>query len=505
MIHLKADCSRGRNAEFHKGRGMKQAIYTDAEKNIDERQSVAAPEAHTENKNTDIQEDDGIDHFELSAVSTCKKETFIPISRYDLFESLNCNESWPEGKREASMEVLKQLSGWRHHVYHQRYLKLNELYMRFDPDRDTKEVPECAKGDCHIAQRHEFTEKVTEILERANYKEITHEKLNEYFKAKGPYGLNLEVDMDEFDDILIYFRGSNEKITEKRTWKKLFLGKEKFAVPTFQRLFLLLKIKTDDARLTEIMEAEEVDEKEAQKILKQLRKHLPTDVCPNCIYLKTFKNIPQSDLEMLFPNIKIKFRPFDKMKLYITAGGGTLGGLFATATKLVAATNPITLALAIFGLGGVIFRQVMNFFNQRNHYMMVLAQNLYFHNLANNRGALTLMLDRAEEEDIKEDMLLYSYLTRHKTCLSKLVEADKEIEDYLLEKFGIDVDYDFTDALERLMKDGIVYEDNEGFINALTPEKAYHHISAKRVSSLNLKQDTAPAPNDFVPHTNAAE
>jgi hypothetical protein len=41
----------------------------------------------------------------------------------------------------------------------------------------------------------------------------------------------------------------------------------------------------------------------------------------------------------------------------------------------------------------VIFRQVMSFFNTRNHYMMLLAQNLYFCSLANNRGALTLIAD----------------------------------------------------------------------------------------------------------------
>ncbi len=83
-----------------------------------------------------------------------------------------------------------------------------------------------------------------------------------------------------------------------------------------------------------------------------------------------------------------------------------------TATKLLAATNPFTLAFGVFGLSAVIFRQAMKFFHTRNHYMMVLAQNLYFCSLANNRGALTLIADGAEEEDVKEDMLLYAFLAR---------------------------------------------------------------------------------------------
>lgn len=430
---------------------------------------------------------------EIAAVSTTQKETFIPISRYDLFESLNCPESWPPHAQEQSMEVLRQLAGWRHDIYYDRLLRLNELYMSFDPDRDTNKVAECAKAECPVEQRAELKKRVTEILEQANYKQITHEELNNYFEAKGPYKLNLEVDMSEFDDILVYFRGSREKIIEKRTWKKLFLGKEKTYIPIFQRLFLLLKIKPTDKRIREIMEAEDIDEDKASNKLKSLRKHLPVNICPSCIYLKTFRDIPQSDLEMLFPNIKVKFRPFDKIKLYVTAGGGTIGGLVGVAAKIIVTTNPFTLLLAFFGLGGAIFRQVMNFFNQRNEYMRVLAQNLYFHNLANNRGALTLMLDRAEEEDIKEDMLLYSYLTRYRTCKSMLVEADKEIESYLQEKFDIDVDYDFTDALERLLGDGIIFEDSDGFLNALPPQQAYQHLVRLRENALNIKTLTVPS------------
>ena len=83
-----------------------------------------------------------------------------------------------------------------------------------------------------------------------------------------------------------------------------------------------------------------------------------------------------------------------------------------TATKILAATNPFTLAFGLLGFSAVVFRQVTKFFNTRNRYMMVLAQSLYFCSLANNRGALTLIADAAEEEDVKEDMLLYAFLAK---------------------------------------------------------------------------------------------
>ena len=154
------------------------------------------------------------------------------------------------------------------------------------------------------------------------------------------------------------------------------------------------------------------------------------------IYVKIFKRIPQIDIEMLFPNTKVAFRPFDKLKLMVTAGGGTVAGVAGTATKLLAATNPFTLAFGVFGLSALIFRQAMKFFHTRNHYMMVLAQNLYFCSLANNRGALTLIADGAEEEDVKEDMLLYAFLARHPSKHAALPELKAMVTSFLMGAAG---------------------------------------------------------------------
>ena len=64
------------------------------------------------------------------------------------------------------------------------------------------------------------------------------------------------------------------------------------------------------------------------------------------------------------------------------------------------------------GLGGIAFRQTVNFMNQKQRYMVVMAQNLYFHAMADNRGVMIKLADRAAEEDIKEEMLLYTVLAK---------------------------------------------------------------------------------------------
>ena len=101
------------------------------------------------------------------------------------------------------------------------------------------------------------------------------------------------------------------------------------------------------------MTATQVDRARAAREVEKARAHFPPGVSSDYIYVKIF---PQIDIEMLFPNTKVVFRPFDKLKLMVTAGGGTLVGVAGTATKLLAATNPFRLAFGVFGLSAALKR-----------------------------------------------------------------------------------------------------------------------------------------------------
>jgi hypothetical protein len=192
--------------------------------------------------------------------------------------------------------------------------------------------------------------------------------------------------------------------------------------------------------------------------------------------MKLFKNMPRSDVEMIFPNTKVKFRLFDKIKFGVTAGSGFGVGVVGTASKIAIASNPYTLVMALAGLGGVAVRQASAFVNQRNRYMVVMARNLYFHSMADNRGVVALLADRAAEEDIKEELLLYSVLARKRVNARDIKAVDQEIEQYLSDTFGIKVNFDVEDALMRLKRDGIVTELADGTLQALPPDDAALHI-----------------------------
>jgi hypothetical protein len=166
---------------------------------------------------------------------------------------------------------------------------------------------------------------------------------------------------------------------------------------------------------------------------------------------------------------------FDKIKLTVTAGGGTVAGVASSATKIAAAAaaaNPITLAAGILGLSGIILRQVLSFLNTRNGYMLTLSTRLYFHALADNRGALTLLCDRGEEEDIKEEMLLYWFLLQQPTPKEQMASLCEKIEHYLFTHFGVEIRFNIYDALERLERDNLVSVNENDIFIVINPASA---------------------------------
>jgi hypothetical protein len=183
---------------------------------------------------------------------------------------------------------------------------------------------------------------------------------------------------------------------------------------------------------------------------------------------------------MVFPNTQVRFRLLDKLWLGATASGGLgLGAIGAAGKIALLATNPIAAVGAVVGLGGIAFRQATNFINQKQRYMVVMAQNLYFHAMADNRGVMLKLAARAAEEDVKEEILLYSVLAKERARRQDLPDIDAAIEQYLSASFGVSVNFDIPDALDRLIADGIVTERSDGTLSTLPPLEAALHIDRK--------------------------
>jgi Protein of unknown function (DUF3754) len=418
-----------------------------------------------------------------------RREKFLPVTRHALMDRLTVAGLWPNGDAVQARRFLRYLDYWRRHSYAAKLLALEQTYEPFSPDSDLLKTRTFSAEERAIMQKR-LIEQVTDLLEQSNFTRVDPANVHFILTKDSAYGLDLEVDLHAFEEVLIYYRGATTITEHRRDVKRAYMRWKEVRIPVFQRMCLLFKLKPFDVRVREVMAESKIDKKEAEKIVRRLRGLLPATVTSDYVYIKLFKNMPRSDVEMIFPNTKVRFRLFDKVKFGVTASSGLGMGVFGTISKLAMLSNPYTLAAAIAGLGGVALRQASNFVNQRTRYMVVLAQNLYFHAMADNRGVMTLLADRAAEEDIKEEMLLYSVLAKERVNVANLRHVDEAIEQYLTTTFGIDVDFDVEDALKRLKQEGIVTELSDGTLETLPPHAAALHIDKLWDACLDNLPDT---------------
>jgi hypothetical protein len=406
------------------------------------------------------------------------RETFIPVTATALLDRLTATKAWPKGEAKAVRRFFRYLDYWRRNKHNATLVELLQTYEPFSPDSDLLMTRTFTPEERRVMQAR-VVRQVEATLVQANYRRIDPADVEMILTRESHYGLDLQVDFTAFEECLIYYRGASTKRDQRRSYRKFYL-KEEFDVPIFQRLCLVFKLKPFDIRVRELMLEKMISRKEAEKLVKRLRAELPPAINDQNIYLKLFKNIPRTDIEMCFPNPRVRFRAWDKLKLGVTAGGGLGMGLVGAAGKIaLVATNPLAAAGAAAGLGGIAFRQFFNFLNQKQRYMVVLAQNLYFHAMADNRGVMIKLTDRAAEEDVKEEMLLYTVLVKEKANRRELPAIDRAIEDYLKSSFGVSVDFDLQDALGRLLEDGLVREDPDGTLHTMLPHEAAAHLDAK--------------------------
>jgi hypothetical protein len=418
-------------------------------------------------------------------MATEVKERFIPVDRDAIFETLLSSGVWAAHEIAEARTVLTYIGRLRQLDSSAKLDRLTTLYDHFNPDDETVNTEE-KNAEERSAQLDALIAELKKLFQGANFSSISEKELETILAESSPEGVTVDVDLTDFDFTLLYARGET---TEKRELRKLstFFLKKEYEIEIYRRFVMAVKLKPGHVRLKEIMEKEELGLQKAEKRLAKMRADLPKGATDEKIYIKLFKYIPRQDLEMLFPNTKIKLGYWDKMRLMITAGGTTVFGIVTTALKILtaAALSPVFIIMAVFGLGGVIFRQIMNLINTRNKYMMQLAQNLYFHSLANNQSVLALLIDEGEEEHIKEEMLLYTSLLKGLQTPGQLARAKADIERFLHHYWGVKIDFDVYDALERLREDGLVTEIGGQMYKAMPLADAKEFLRGRWMNSLS--------------------
>ncbi len=387
-------------------------------------------------------------------------KSFIPVSRGRLVEAM-LGEGKLDGEGGESFRHFSEILGaYLHFRFHRDLGMMKAAFAPFDPDDETLFAGREGVGETG-GEGGMFA--VAEgLLEKANYERASERDVEVAMEKSGVIPLRTEVDFSDFEEFVCHYRN---RIKVPVVRRRLWVFKETEEVETFGRVVVMMRMKDRGHFLKKFGgDAAKVD---------------ALNFDPGKVYAYLYKNIPTYDLELLFPNVKVGMRTVDRLMFGVPALGGGIAVLVKVVPHLVlvagavvfltlgketakemlsfteeqaASVWPIvTAALALsVALGGLAFKQYMNFVNRKTKFQKLISETLFFRNLATNRSVFSSVVDEAEEEEGKE-MLLVAY---HLTVLGErrltVEELDAHIEKWIWEKFGVSVDFDIHGPVGNL-------------------------------------------------------
>jgi hypothetical protein len=367
---------------------------------------------------------------------------FIPFRRSDIVQLCLAQGALDQQAQQHFRSAQEKLEQHFQHEFHGIKQKLKDAYAPLDPDADTRTIASLPAQ----ADPSNLAETLAQVLERANYEQVTEDGLQHALKSSSLFQVRLYVDLDDFDEVLLYTRGASQR---EETLKELFgLWRRTVRFTNYDRVLLYIRLKN------------EVDSDSALG-----------DCQPGSTVLRLFQNVPEADLEMLFPNIRVGMRTLDKLMIGVPAvvsGGLVLTTKMGTTLLLLGSllgfwlgmsSKPVQLDKAAFlvlsagvvALAGYLWKQYANFRNRKLKYTQALTEILYFKLLDNNVGALFRILDDAEESECKESLLAYYFLLTKGSPMSAS-ELDHTIEAWFAETLQCKLDFEIEDALAKLLK-----------------------------------------------------
>ena len=147
------------------------------------------------------------------------RERFIPIGKQEIVADLLAAPHWSPEEQKQFGEFCQIFAALYHYKFHSHLEELKRSYAPFNPDTDI-----ITKRDYSEAQEQELShilvKEMDQLLNNANYEQLTVDDLNAAMNADSYYGLNVSVDLEDFDQLIVYYRGSATQVEYKRNWKK---------------------------------------------------------------------------------------------------------------------------------------------------------------------------------------------------------------------------------------------------------------------------------------------
>lgn len=364
-----------------------------------------------------------------------EREHFIPVARAD-WRVLITDAAVQGGLDHdqfgefcALLDTLIHMS-----TYHDN-ASISESYSLVDPDNIGGRLVGVARVDEYDGRCQTVIRQFDQIMVRGNYQKLSRTELLEALDKASEFGMPMQANFSVFKRIAVYVRG---KVVGQRTRRRAlnFYRKEELDVPLFQRLVICFQV-TEDATA------------------KDEHRH-------DCLYIKSFKNIPQHDIDMLLPGTSVRMSFVDRGKIALP----TISGLAMLTFRIVflASMGLFAFLGLLFTTSGYAVKSIFGYIRTKDRYQHSLTKNLYYQNLGNNAGVLQQMQMEAEVQDIQECLLGYTMLITKFPDGATMGQLDKAAEDFIQEVVKFPVDFEVDDALRKLVRLNIV---------SVTPQRMY--------------------------------
>lgn len=400
------------------------------------------------------------------------RHNYIPMTRKSLVKRVMEEETLisPED-HDRFHEFAVALDHSVGRLYHGVLGELKSLYDPLNPDKETMVTRYIGTKE-RQDREYELLKKLSQVLYKAGFYELPKDAVQDALKEHDiGDGVLVKVDPDKYDILRIWVVGKDFLDDNKGLgWARKARKSVRYSVygrpstsERYKRVIIAVRAK------------------------KQKK-----------LILKTFKDIPCPNLEHLLPEGKIEMTRMDQVLI----GLSLTIGITTAAVKLITlmadhyiGALPIATAAALL----LLVRTWSVYNSRRNKYLADLTQTLYFKSMANNRALLTLVVDRAEDEAYKSAMLTYSFIrASSRLSLSEESPTDEEytdgitkeelqsqIEGWMENKFGLNIDYDPKDSVSFLEDIGILNNTTEGEFEML------------RVLAINESMPLIPIPQGW--------
>lgn len=345
---------------------------------------------------------------------------FVPLRVCDLARVLgeDCARNGIEpGQSAAVIDALSAVIEQEAMAFER---ELEDQYSFFNPDRETLPL----RGDAATRTPEGYRAldaRMRYLLDKANFERLDDVAVDRAIRVASSHGFRVQLDPSRVEDFCVFVRGMGQVQRTRRCLRAPIKGKAQ-SLLVHRRLVVMARLKGD----------------------------------PH-ILLKMFKDIPEEDVEALLPHAEITMSWIDRLFM-LGGGAGAIGSTTAQVTKIVSASLLVVsrlLWVVLVGAAVLLWRTLTGYRAARAKRDSQRTRHLYFQNVANNSGTIQMLTSMTTQEEIKEATLAYLLCASSPEPISSEGELGTKVETYLRSRFGIQVDFDVTDAARTLDRLGL--------------------------------------------------